>query len=76
MYSEMARRRWPSPSGTIRSRHSLSIESTNRSAKAFRFGLIGGNRTAFFFAISLRYQRSIVSGVAMVATASRRRKAR
>jgi hypothetical protein len=35
------------PSGTIRSKHSLLIESTNRSAKALRFGLLAGNLTTF-----------------------------
>jgi hypothetical protein len=47
MYSTIARRRCLSPSGTIRSKHSLLIESTNRSAKAFRFGLLAGRRTIF-----------------------------
>ena len=45
MYSAMANRKCLSPSGTNRSRHSLLIESTNRSAKAFRFGLCAGNLT-------------------------------
>lgn len=39
MNSEIARRRWRSPSGTSLSRHSLLIESTKRSESAFRSDL-------------------------------------
>ena len=45
MYSAMANRKWLAPSGTNRSRHSILIESTNRAAKAIRFGLCAGNLT-------------------------------
>jgi hypothetical protein len=41
MYSEIDRRKCASPSGTIRFRHSVRIDSANRSANAFRLGAAG-----------------------------------
>src|SRR2546427_13116932 len=42
----MAARTCASPSGTIRAKHSARTDPTNRSAKAFKFGLRAGRRTS------------------------------
>ena len=42
-----AARRCPSPSGTMRSKHSDLTDPTNRSANAFKFGLRAGRTSGF-----------------------------
>jgi hypothetical protein len=44
---DVLRRRWCSPRGIMRANHSDLIDRTKRSAKAFRFGLRAGSRSAF-----------------------------
>ena len=50
-YSRVRRRKWPSPSGTTRLRHSSLIDRTNLSAYALRFGLLGGSRIGWIPAL-------------------------
>jgi len=45
------RRKWPSPSGTTRLRHSSLIDRTNLSAYALRLGLLGGSRMGWIPAL-------------------------
>src|ERR1039457_4528651 len=69
MYSATANRKCLSPSGTNRSRHSHLIESTKRSAKAFRFGLCAGNLTVLTPARSrIRRKPSVYSGSRSMST--------
>src|ERR1017187_9388468 len=69
MYSATANRKCLSPSGTNGSRHSHLIESTKRSAKAFRFGLCAGNLTVLTPARSrIRRKPSVYSGSRSMST--------